>query len=168
MEFISAGMTSLISGFFQFCRVWKPEQPNVLSKIPVYSSLHNIIQYQQNKRRCQMYYHLTLHILRNVHMACALLYFVTQGQFWPSGIVITCVSVCVCACVCVCQSVCQSLVCPHHNSGPVQARIEVLKVVMVDDLSISMVFRKNVNLPAILLLMPTIGVDTCRKRSGNL
>ena len=49
----------------------------------------------------------------------------TQGQFWPSGIVIACVSVCVSVCVwlCVCVSVCQSLACPHDNSGPVQARI---------------------------------------------
>ena len=43
--------------------------------------------------------------------------FFTQGQFWPSGIVILRAS------VCVCLSVCQSLTCPHDNSGPVQAVI---------------------------------------------
>ena len=51
----------------------------------------------------------------------------TQGQFWPSGIVVACVCVCVSVClsVClsVCPSVCQSLACPRDNSGPVQARI---------------------------------------------
>ena len=41
----------------------------------------------------------------------------TRGQFWPSGIVVACVS------VCVCLSVCQSLAFPRDNSGPVQARI---------------------------------------------
>ena len=48
-------------------------------------------------------------------------WFITRGQFWPSGIVIACV--CVCVRVCVCQSVCQSLACPRDNLGPVQARI---------------------------------------------
>ena len=38
-----------------------------------------------------------------------------------SGIVVACL--CVFRRVCVCQSVCQLLACPHHNSGPVQARI---------------------------------------------
>ena len=55
-----------------------------------------------------------------VHLSLHLSIF-TQGQFWPSGIVIACV--CVCVRVCVCQSVCQSLACPRDNSGPVQARI---------------------------------------------
>ena len=43
----------------------------------------------------------------------------TRGQFWPLGIVITCI----CVCPCVCVSLCQSLACPCDNSGPVQARI---------------------------------------------
>ena len=34
-------------------------------------------------------------------------FFFTQGQFWPSGIVITCV----CVCPCVCMSVCASITC---------------------------------------------------------
>ena len=52
-------------------------------------------------------------------------FFITRGQFWPSGIVVACVCVCVCVCVClsVCLSVCQSLACPRDNSGPVEARI---------------------------------------------
>ena len=47
----------------------------------------------------------------------------TQGQFWPSGIVVACVFVCVCLSVCL--SVCVSITCscPRDNSGPVQARI---------------------------------------------
>ena len=40
--------------------------------------------------------------------------FITRGQFWPSGIVVACVSVCPC--------VYQSLACPHDNSSSGQAR----------------------------------------------
>ena len=41
----------------------------------------------------------------------------TWGQFWPSGIVASCV------CLCVCPSVRQSHACPRDNSSPVSARI---------------------------------------------
>ena len=43
----------------------------------------------------------------------------TRGQFWPSGIVITCV----CGSVCVCMCVYQSRACPLDNSSSSQARI---------------------------------------------
>ena len=43
----------------------------------------------------------------------------TQGQFWPSGIVIT--HVCVSFSVSVC--VYQSLACPHDNSSAVQLKL---------------------------------------------
>ena len=57
----------------------------------------------------------------SVHPSVCPSHLFTQGQFWVSGIVITCV--CVCVRVCVCQSVCHSLACPCDNLGPVQARI---------------------------------------------
>ena len=39
----------------------------------------------------------------------------TQGQFWPSGIVVACVCVCVSVCLCVCLSVCLSVrLCVNH------------------------------------------------------
>ena len=43
--------------------------------------------------------------------------FITQGQFWPSGIVVAC------DCLWVCPSVRQSRACPRDNSSPVSARI---------------------------------------------
>ena len=68
-----------------------------------------------------------LHHIDLWHVSCRLTSgdtgFITQGHFWPSGIVIACICVCVHVCMCVCQSVCQSLACPRDNSGPVQARI---------------------------------------------
>ena len=45
----------------------------------------------------------------------------TRGQFWPSGIVITCVCVSVRVSVCLC--VYQSLACLHNNLSAVHARI---------------------------------------------
>ena len=46
----------------------------------------------------------------------------TRGQFWPSGIVVDCVSVCLCLSVCL-VCLCQSLAYPRDNSGLVEARI---------------------------------------------
>ena len=42
------------------------------------------------------------------HKRCEFIPIFTQGQFWPSGIVVACV--CVCMCVCVCVSVNHELV----------------------------------------------------------
>ena len=53
------------------------------------------------------------------HCIRVFFHFVTRGQFWPSGIVITCV----CGSVCVCMCVYQSRACPLDNSSPSQARI---------------------------------------------
>ena len=66
---------------------------NVVSLIPAHGKTHN---------QCWYAYH-------------------TQGQFWPSGIVVARVCLLVCMCVCVC--VYKSPACPRDNSGPVQARI---------------------------------------------
>ena len=44
----------------------------------------------------------------------------TQGQFWPSGIVVACVCLSVCVSVCVCVR--QPRACPRHKSRRVQAR----------------------------------------------
>ena len=45
---------------------------------------------------------------------------ITRGQFWPSGIVVTCVCLSVCVSVCVCVR--QPRACPRHKSRRVQAR----------------------------------------------
>ena len=50
-------------------------------------------------------------------------FFFTRGQFWPSGIVVTCV----CFCVCVCPSMRQSQACPRDNSSPVWARTKKIR-----------------------------------------
>ena len=50
-----------------------------------------------------------------------IVWFITRGQYWPSGIVVACL--CVCVCLSVCLSVCQSLACPRDKPWPVQARI---------------------------------------------
>ena len=44
----------------------------------------------------------------------------TRGQFWPSGIVVACVSLSVCVSVCVCVR--QPRACPRNKSPRVQAR----------------------------------------------
>ena len=58
--------------------------------------------------------------LNAVWLAPKLDWFVTRGQFWPSGIVVACVCLSVCVSVCVC--VCQPRVCPRHKSPRIQAR----------------------------------------------
>ena len=61
-----------------------------------------------------------MHVCTHYSYECfTQIHFITQGQFWPLGIVIACVCVCVCPCVCLCQS----LTCQRDNSGPFQARI---------------------------------------------
>ena len=118
------------------CPLWR--QCNVPSKMPHLPIISMYSFYMTFHARIGDLYNfplfLSVFVPRPDGEICVSIFI--RGQFWPSGIVIACVSVsvrlcaCVCACVCVCvccvcvcQSVCQSLACPRDNSGPVQTRI---------------------------------------------
>ena len=59
----------------------------------------------------------------NICLACFHDVLFTQGQFWPSGMVVACVCMPVCLCVRVPVCVYQSRACSHNSSPLVQARI---------------------------------------------